>query len=69
MSDYVSVQQGVVKADWELQVQFRKACMNGDLSEIKSLIARGVDPHDGNKETALDYACRYGVLVLCALTF
>ena len=64
MSDYVSVQQGVFRADWELQGQFRKACIDGDLSEMEALIARGADPHDGNKETALKYACWYGVLVL-----
>ena len=70
MSDYVSVQQAeaVVKADRELQKQFRKACMNGDLHEMEALIAIGFDPHDGDKETALEYACRYGVLVLCTLT-
>ena len=65
MSDYVSVQQGVVKADRELQLQLWGACLRGDLSEVEALITRGADPHhSGNEETALLAACRYGVLVL-----
>ena len=70
MSDYVPVQQGVVKSYWELQKQFRKAYMNGNLSAMKALIARGVDPRNRDKEAALQYACWYGVpvLVLCTLT-
>ena len=69
MSDNVSVQQAkaVVKTDKYLQRGLWDACRKGDLSKVKDLITRGVDPHNGDKETALKEACRYGIHVHCYL--
>ena len=65
MSDNVSIQQAeaVVKANLDLQRELVDVCKRGDLSVVKDFIVRGVDPHCGNKETALRVACRYGVCI------
>ena len=71
MSDNVLQAETVNKTVWQLQGELEDACVRGDLSEVKDLITRGVDPHARTfvawKGTLLHEACRYGVHITLSI--